>query len=56
MSARMARTFRGTQPARYLEISNRDPDDEAEYAEDDLACRKAADGKYLYSHKDGTPY
>ena len=47
---------RSTKPARYLEISNRDPEDEAEYADDDLACRKAADGKYVFSRKDGTPY
>jgi len=47
---------RSDQPARYLEISNHDPDDEAEYAEDDLACRKVADGTYVFSRKDGTPY
>jgi uncharacterized cupin superfamily protein len=47
---------RGTQPARYLEISNRDPDDTAGYSDDDLACHKAADGTYVFSHKDGTPY
>jgi uncharacterized cupin superfamily protein len=47
---------RSDQPARYLEISNRDPDDQAEYSDDDLACRKVAEGTYLFSHKDGTPY
>lgn len=47
---------RSEHPARYLEISNRDPDDAAEYPDVDLAYRKAPDGKALFSKKDGTPY
>jgi uncharacterized cupin superfamily protein len=47
---------RSAQPARYLEISNRDPQDSAAYSDVDLAYRKGADGGALFSHKDGTPY
>jgi uncharacterized cupin superfamily protein len=47
---------RSDRPARYLEISNRDPSDAAEYPDVDLACRKSADGKVTFAHKDGTPY
>ena len=47
---------RSPSPARYLEVSNRDPDDMAEYSDDDLACRKVADGSYLFSRKDGSSY
>lgn len=44
------------RPARYLEISNRDPEDTAEYPDVDLAYRRASDGSPLFTHKDGTPY
>jgi uncharacterized cupin superfamily protein len=47
---------RSDRPARYLEISNRDPDDGAEYPDVDLAYRKGPDGKAIFSHKDGKPY
>jgi uncharacterized cupin superfamily protein len=47
---------RGAKPARYLEISNRDPQDSAEYPDVDLAYRKSADGGAVYARKDGTPY
>ncbi|HEX2880666.1 MAG TPA: cupin domain-containing protein [Polyangiaceae bacterium] len=47
---------RSAHPARYLEISNRDPQDSAAYSDDDLAYRKAPDGSAIFSHKDGTPY
>ncbi len=47
---------RGERPARYLEISNRDPEDSAEYPDVDLAYRKGPDGKALFTHKDGTPF
>lgn len=47
---------RSDKPARYLEISNRDPQDSAAYSDDDLAYRKAPDGSAIFSHKDGTPY
>lgn len=47
---------RGTRPARYLEISNRDPEDGAEYPDVDLAYEKTPDGRARFMHKDGTPY
>jgi uncharacterized cupin superfamily protein len=47
---------RSTRPARYLEISNRDPADTAGYPDDDLAYRRAPDGSPIFTHKDGTPY
>jgi uncharacterized cupin superfamily protein len=47
---------RSANPARYLEISNRDPQDSASYSDDDLAYRKGPDGSAIFSHKDGTPY
>jgi uncharacterized cupin superfamily protein len=47
---------RSDRPARYLEISNRDPEDSAEYSDDDLAYRKDADGKVVFTRKDGTPF
>jgi uncharacterized cupin superfamily protein len=47
---------RGDRPARYLEISNRDPADSARYPDDDLAYRKAPDGAAVFTRKDGTPH
>ena len=47
---------RSDRPARYLEISNRDPEDGAEYPDVDLAYRKAPDGKAVFTRKDGTPH
>src|SRR5262245_6930984 len=47
---------RSQRPARYLEISNRDALDSAEYPDVDLAYGKAADGKAIFTHKDGTAY
>jgi uncharacterized cupin superfamily protein len=47
---------RSGRPARYLEISNRDPEDSAVYSDVDLAYRKAPDGSAIFTHKDGTPY
>jgi uncharacterized cupin superfamily protein len=47
---------RSASPARYLEVSNREPEDVAEYPDDDLAYRKAADGSHVFSHKDGSSY
>ena len=47
---------RSDRPARYLEISNRDPEDVAEYPDVDLAYGAAPDGSMIYTHKDGTPY
>ena len=47
---------RSGRPARYLEISNKDPEDFAAYTDVDLAYRKAPDGSVVYTRKDGTPY
>jgi uncharacterized cupin superfamily protein len=47
---------RSDRPARYLEISNRDPADAAEYPDVDLACRKGPDGGLFFLRKDGTRY
>jgi uncharacterized cupin superfamily protein len=44
------------RPARYLEISNRDPNDGAAYPDVDLVYRKGPDGKAIFTHKDGTPF
>jgi uncharacterized cupin superfamily protein len=42
---------RTQRPARYLEISNRDPADTAEYPDDDLRYSKAPDGSAVFSRK-----
>jgi uncharacterized cupin superfamily protein len=47
---------RSDQPARYLEVSNRDPADTAAYPDVDLAYSKSPEGKAVFSRKDGTPY
>ncbi len=47
---------RSSRPARYLEISNRDPEDSAEYSDVDLTYRKGPDGSAVFTRKDGTPY
>lgn len=47
---------RSDRPARYLEVSNRDPADSAEYPDVDLAYRKAPDGRPVFTRKDGTAY
>jgi len=47
---------RTDKPARYLEISNRDPEDGAEYPDDDLHFSKTAEGGFVFAHKDRTPY
>jgi len=46
---------RSDRPARYLEISNRDPEDTAEYPDVDLALRRGPDGKFVFTRKDGSP-
>jgi uncharacterized cupin superfamily protein len=45
---------RSDRPARYLEVSNRDPEDTVEYPDVDLAYRRAANGKAIFTRKDGT--
>lgn len=47
---------RSGAPCRYLEVSNRDLKDSAEYPDDDLAYSKGPDGRARFAHKDGTPY
>jgi uncharacterized cupin superfamily protein len=47
---------RSDRPARYLEISNRDPDDRAEYPDVDLAYRKGPDGRAVFTRKDGSAF
>jgi len=47
---------RSGAPARYLEISNRDPEDTAEYPDVDLAYRIGPDGGAIFTHKDGSPF
>ena len=47
---------RSDRPARYLEISNRDPEDGATYTDVDLVYRKDGAKGAVYRRKDGTPY
>jgi uncharacterized cupin superfamily protein len=42
---------RSDRPARYLEISNRDPNDHVEYPDEDLACGRGPDGGYIFTPK-----
>jgi uncharacterized cupin superfamily protein len=39
----------------YLEVGDRAPGDEVAYPDDDLAFQ-AVDGRFRFTHKDGTPY
>lgn len=49
---------RSDRPVRYLEISNRDPEDSAVYTdpEVDMVYSKSPEGKHVFSHRDGRPY
>lgn len=47
---------RSAHPARYLEVGNRDPSDSAGYSDVDLASAKNADGTWVFTHRDGSPY
>ena len=47
---------RSDQPARYLEVSNRDPADGAEYPDVDLTYQQGEDGKPIFGRKDGSRY
>jgi len=49
---------RSDRPARYLEISNRDPSDGAIYSDPDvdLQYHTSPDGSGTFSRRDGTPY
>jgi uncharacterized cupin superfamily protein len=39
----------------YIEVGARTPGDEVVYPDDDLALQ-TVDGRFVYTHKDGTPY
>jgi uncharacterized cupin superfamily protein len=47
---------RSGRDAVYLEVGDRAPGDEAEYPYDDLKASKGPDGKYRFTHRDGTPF
>ncbi|MEA5553382.1 cupin domain-containing protein [Anabaena cylindrica UHCC 0172] len=40
----------------YLEVGDRTPGDEAHYPDDDLIAKSSDDGKWIFTHKDGTLY
>ena len=46
---------RTRKSALYLEIGDRTPDDAATYSDVDMAAR-LVDGKWVFTHKDGSPY
>ena len=43
-------------PVEYLEIGDRSAGDAATYPDDDIAAALGDDGKWRFTHKDGTPY
>lgn len=48
---------RSGQDALYLEIGDRTPGDDGEYSDIDMIWHSVGDGdRYVYLHKDGTPY
>jgi uncharacterized cupin superfamily protein len=47
---------RTTEEVVYLEIGDRTQGDEGQYPADDIAAKLDANGKWVFSHKDGTPY
>ena len=44
-----------TEDVVYLEVGDRTPGDEGSYPDDDLRA-ELVDGKWRFTHKDGTPY
>ncbi|TAE52684.1 MAG: cupin domain-containing protein [Nostocales cyanobacterium] len=38
----------------YLEVGDRTPEDEVYYPDDDLIAKSSDDGKWIFTHKDGT--
>ena len=40
----------------YLEVGDRTPGDQGSYPRDDIQAALGPDGKWLFTHKDGTPY
>jgi len=47
---------RTDSPVIYLEIGDRTPGDEGSYPQDDLKAVMGADGKWKFTHKDGSAY
>ncbi|MEZ4462670.1 MAG: cupin domain-containing protein [bacterium] len=47
---------RSDEPVTYLEIGDRTPGDEGTYPEDDIKAVMGEDGKWRFTHKDGTPF
>ena len=47
---------RAAVDALFLEIGDRDKDDRATYPDDDLQAVLDTAGKWVFSHKDGSPY
>lgn len=47
---------RSTGDVTYLEIGDRTAGDEGSYPNDDLAAALGPDGKWLFTHKDGSAY
>lgn len=47
---------RGDEEVLYLEIGDRGPGDAVSYPDDDLQAAMGDDGRWRFSHKDGTPY
>jgi uncharacterized cupin superfamily protein len=44
------------KPVLYLEVGDRLPGDSATYPDDDIQAVAGPDGKWQFTHKDGTPY
>lgn len=47
---------RGDTDVVYLEIGDRTAGDEGSYPNDDIKAELGSDGKWIFAHKDGTPY
>jgi len=47
---------RTERPVHYLEIGDRVESDEASYPADDIQAAMGLEGKWIFTHKDGTPY
>jgi len=47
---------RTTRDVVYLEVGDRTPGDAGAYPADDLEARLDANGRWVFTHKDGTPY
>lgn len=47
---------RSSAPVVYLEVGDRTPGDEGVYPRDDLKATLSSEGRWVFTHKDGTPY